>query len=303
MNIIEKGNIIEQMFNTVNAATVAIKEKGKVEEEKLDDIQVVEIKGVRYLTSAILAERYGTTPKRIANNFNENKERYKEGKHFIKLTGDELKDFFAVTNFGIANQSKIRTLYLWTEHGAFLHAKSLNTDKAWEAYEKLIEVYFRAQKAQTALQNLSPQLQLMIRLETEQNEIRKNLDGAIKRIEELESRNETTEEQPEPQAKTKPKPWSERETDYLRKAYSLGQTDTEIAADMGRTVDSIKNKRRVLGLCDDSRGGRRWRPAEDKKLKKYYNQGISAYDIGQLLGRSLEGVEGRLHRLRKAGRL
>ena len=72
MNIIEKGNIIEQVFNTVNAATVAIKEKAKVEEEKLDDIQVVEIKGVRYLTSAILAERYGTTPKRIANNFNEN---------------------------------------------------------------------------------------------------------------------------------------------------------------------------------------------------------------------------------------
>lgn len=297
MNIIEKGNIIEQVFNTVNAATVAIKEKGKVEEEKLDDIQVVEIKGVRYLTSAILAERYGTTPKRIANNFNENKERYKEGKHFIKLTGDELKAFFAVTNFGIANQSKIRTLYLWTEHGAFLHAKSLNTDKAWEAYEKLIEVYFRAQKAQTALQNLSPQLQLMIRIETEQNALKAKVADIEQRLD-----NMTVEPDPEP-TKALPKKWSERETDYLRKAYALGQTDTEIAADLGRTVDSIKNKRRALGLCDDSKCKRHWRPAEDKKLKKYYNQGISAYDIGQLLGRSLESVEGRLHRLRKAGRL
>ena len=295
MNIIEKGNIIEQVFNTVNAATVAIKEKGKVEEEKLDDIQVVEIKGVRYLTSAILAERYGTTPKRIANNFNENKERYKEGKHFIKLTGDELKAFFAVTNFGIANQSKIRTLYLWTEHGAFLHAKSLNTDKAWEAYEKLIEVYFRAQKAQTALQNLSPQLQLMIRLETDQNALKA-------KVADIEQRLDSMNAEPKP-AKALPKKWSERETDYLCKAYALGQTDTEIAADMGRTVDSIKNKRRALGLCDDSKCKRHWRPAEDKKLKKYYNQGISAYDIGQLLGRSLESVEGRLHRLRKAGRL
>ena len=83
----------------------------------------------------------------------------------------------------------------------------------------------------------------------------------------------------------------------------FNKTDTEIAADLGRTEDSISSKRRTLGLRDDSKCKRRWRPAEDKKLKKYYNQGISAYDIGQLLGRSLESVEGRLHRLRKAGRL
>lgn len=153
------------------------------------------------------------------------------------------------------------------------------------------------------MDKLSLTTQCLINLEVANNQLRKDLDGAIKRIEELESRNETTEEQPEPQAKTKPKPWSERETDYLRKAYALGQTDTEIAADLGRTEDSIYNKRRALGLRDDSKCKRHWRPAEDKKLKKYYNQGISAYDIGQLLGRSLDSVEGRLHRLRKAGRL
>ena len=37
---------------------------------------------------------------------------------------------------------KVRTLYLWTEKGALLHAKSLNTDKAWEAYEFLVDTYF-----------------------------------------------------------------------------------------------------------------------------------------------------------------
>lgn len=156
---------------------------------------------------------------------------------------------------------------------------------------------------------LSLTTQCLINLELQSNKLRKDLDGALKRIEELErGKPETAKPEPErPVTKPEPKPWSERETDYLRKAYALGQTDTEIAADMGRTVGSIKNKRRALGLCDDSRGrgrgGRRWRPAEDKKLKKYYNQGISAYDIGQLLGRSLEGVESRLHRLRKAGKV
>jgi len=33
-------------------------------------------------------------------------------------------------------------LHLWTEKGAWLHAKSLNTDKAWEAYETLVDDYY-----------------------------------------------------------------------------------------------------------------------------------------------------------------
>ncbi|MCI9312529.1 MAG: ORF6N domain-containing protein [Erysipelotrichaceae bacterium] len=56
-----------------------------------------------------------------------NKERYKEGKHYICLSGNELKEFKGNSlNLGIANN--INTLYLWTERGAFLHAKSLNTE-------------------------------------------------------------------------------------------------------------------------------------------------------------------------------
>ena len=152
---------------------------------------------------------------------------------------------------------------------------------------------------------LSLTTQCLINLELQSNELRKDLDGALKRIEELE-RGKPVAAKPEPErpvTKPEPKPWSEREKDYLRKAYALGQTDTEIAADMGRTVSSVKNKRRALGLCDDSKSNRHWRPGEDKKLIKYYNQGVAAYDIGQLLGRSLEGVEGRLHRLRKAGKV
>ncbi|MDR1208858.1 MAG: hypothetical protein LBK41_00865 [Clostridiales bacterium] len=39
--------------------------------------------------------------------------------------------------------SKLNKLYLWTERGALLHAKSLNTDKAWEVYDRLVETYFR----------------------------------------------------------------------------------------------------------------------------------------------------------------
>ena len=258
------------------------------------NIQVIEQQGVRLITTAVLAEKYETDERRIAENFKRNKDRYEEGKHYICLKGENLRAFKSeYANCGFAKN--LNVLYLWTERGCLLHAKSLNTDKAWEVYDRLVETYFRAKEADTALQNLSPQLQFMIRIETEQNALKT-------KVADIEQRLDSMNAEPKP-AKALPKKWSERETDYLCKAYALGQTDTEIAADMGRTVDSIKNKRRALGLCDDSKCKRHWRPAEDKKLKKYYNQGISAYDIGQLLGRSLESVEGRLHRLRKAGRL
>lgn len=260
------------------------------------NIQVIEMQGVRVLTTAQLAESYGTDSKVISYNFNHNKDRYEEGKHYICLTGDELRAFREIHDL----PKNLNKTYLWTERGALLHAKSLNTDKAWEVYDQLVETYFRAKKAETALRDLSPQLQLMIRIETEQNALKQRVDDVERRLETLSAPEpEPAPKKPRPQGK----PWSEREKDYLRRAYALGQTDTEIAADLGRTEDSISGKRRALGLCDDSRGGRRWRPAEDKKLKKYYNQGISAYDIGQLLGRSLEGVEGRLYRLRKAGKV
>ena len=265
----------------------------------MTDLMVIERQGLRVLTTAQLAECYGTDSKVIHDNFANNKKRYEDGKHFICLKGAELKEFKNLPeNFGVVDK-RSPVLYLWTERGALLHAKSLNTDKAWEVYGELVETYFRAKTAQTALQNLSPQLQAMINLEVRQNNLESRMNDLERRI--------TTETvpvpEPEPKKKPQGKPWSEREKDYLRKAYALGQTDTEIAADMRRTVDSIKNKRRALGLRDDSKSNRRWRPAEDKKLIKYYNQGVAYYDIGQLLGRSLEGVHNRLYKLRKAGRV
>ena len=37
-------------------------------------------------------------------------------------------------------------IHFWTEKGALLHAKSLNTDKAWEVYDYLVDFYFRAKE-------------------------------------------------------------------------------------------------------------------------------------------------------------
>jgi len=90
----------------------------------------IEQEGQRILTTAQLAESYGTDEKRISENYTRNQDRYTVGKHFYLLEGEALRRFKA-TYPQIAEQSKrAPQLYLWTEKGAWLHAKSLNTDQA-----------------------------------------------------------------------------------------------------------------------------------------------------------------------------
>lgn len=104
------------------------------------NLQVVETNKQRVLTTAQIAEQYGTDSKVISNNFNRNKTRYIEGKHYYCLTGEVKRDF--LNRHQIEDGSRATNFYLWTEKGALLHAKSLNTDQAWQAYEVLVDTYF-----------------------------------------------------------------------------------------------------------------------------------------------------------------
>lgn len=97
------------------------------------------------------------TRKSFQKNFSRNKERYIEGKHFICLEGEELKEFKTKRHFD--DSSRINKLYLWTEKGAFLHAKSLNTGKAWEVYDRLVDEYF--EKGSRKPMTVAEQIQLL----------------------------------------------------------------------------------------------------------------------------------------------
>lgn len=142
-------------------------------------LKVIEQNGQRVLTTSQLAEAYGTDAERIQVNFNRNKERYKEGKHFILLEGEELRQFKAT--YQIDNQLKFATkLYLWTEKGAWLHAKSLNTDEAWEAYERLVDEYYNVKENALNIQMLSPQLQALISIELRQKQLEQELEAVRK---------------------------------------------------------------------------------------------------------------------------
>lgn len=107
--------------------------------------QVTAINGIRVLTTQQVSAMYGTNRQTISYNFNYNKSKFKEGKHYIVLSGKALRDFKGCHE-NLDNLKYSHIAYLWTEKGALLHAKSLNTDKAWKAYDYLVDFYFRAKE-------------------------------------------------------------------------------------------------------------------------------------------------------------
>lgn len=147
-------------------------------------MKVIERNGLRVVTTVQVAEFFGTETKVISYNFNYNKERYQEGVHYIVLSGEERKEFL-FDNMEIHDGLKhAKYVYLWTEKGTFLHAKSLGTDKAWNAYSQLVDDYFKkveeakqVQQPQTDLTGLSPQLQFMIAMEQRTNAIEAMLNS------------------------------------------------------------------------------------------------------------------------------
>lgn len=141
----------------------------------MNNLTVTEYKDIRVLTTQQIAEAYETTDKVISNNFNNNKDRYKEGKHYICLIGEELRAFKGKSlNLGIApNANKF---YLWTEKGAFLHAKSLNTDKAWEVYDHLVDTYFAVKKPLSQLEILQQSVEILNRHDQEIKQIDTRMD-------------------------------------------------------------------------------------------------------------------------------
>lgn len=51
----------------------------------MNNLQIIEHKNIRVLTTQQLADEYGTTPKILQYNFSYNKKRFLEGKHYIAL--------------------------------------------------------------------------------------------------------------------------------------------------------------------------------------------------------------------------
>ena len=148
----------------------------------MNDLKVTEYNNNRVLTTQQIAEAYGTDNKTISYNFNHNKDRYVEGKHFICLSGDELRAFRE--NHDLPNN--LNKLYLWTEKGALLHAKSLNTDKAWEVYDYLVDNYFNKREL-VDLDSLSTELKAIIVVDKRVTQVEQKVNVVEKQLKDFKN--------------------------------------------------------------------------------------------------------------------
>ncbi|EEC8029852.1 ORF6N domain-containing protein [Escherichia coli] len=117
----------------------------------VENLSPVTYNQIPVITTELLAHLYGTKIKNISDNFLNNTTRFMPGKHYFKIEKNELREFKnRPETIGLVGKNA-RSLILWTERGAARHAKMLETDRAWEVFEKLEDCYF-SQKIPEQLQ-------------------------------------------------------------------------------------------------------------------------------------------------------
>ncbi|EEU2519219.1 ORF6N domain-containing protein [Escherichia coli] len=125
----------------------------------VESLSIISFSNIPVVTTELLASLYGTEPDYIRKNFNRNSGRFVIGKHYFLLENEELREFKHSMSLrpSVKIARNVRSLILWTERGAARHAKMLETDQAWEVFEKLEDCYFSQGK--TAPTEQQPQIQ------------------------------------------------------------------------------------------------------------------------------------------------
>ena len=251
----------------------------------MNDIQVIEYNNIRVLTTGQLAEAYETDAKTISYNFNHNKERYAEGKHYICLEGADLRAFREVHEL----PQNINKLYLWTEKGCFLAAKSLNTDKAWEAYDKLIDSYFTLAK-QFDLSQLPPEMQMFKKIWDTQAQTLLEQKRQEERISKVEQTQEAIKEAVKPVTDN----WREeinKKFNRIQKCCGAdfkdlriemyNQLDERAGADVATRLRNRKDRMRLEGSTKSSidKLNRMDIIECDKKLREIFSKIVTEYEI------------------------
>ena len=106
------------------------------------EVTIVEYKDQRVLTFSMIDRTHQRPNGTAKRNFNTNKKHFTEGVHYIFLPKTALDE---IRTIGL--KAAPNGVYLITERGYLLLAKSLHDDRAWKVQDSLIDNYFSAKAA------------------------------------------------------------------------------------------------------------------------------------------------------------
>ena len=161
----------------------------------MNELTILEHNNIRVMTTEQLAGAYGCDAQHIKQNFNNNKERFTEGKHYFRLEGAELKSFKKqVENFDLPVSKFASAIYLWTKRGAARHSKMLGTERAWDVFDELEESYFNPMKNMTPEEFLLCSAQRMVEQARAIKAANARIDKVDERLLEVESKQMTIDQ-------------------------------------------------------------------------------------------------------------
>ena len=142
------------------------------------EIQIKEYREQRVVTFEDIDMAHGRAEGTSSRNFRQNRGRFIEGEDFYEIQGGALDEIRR--NLGLSKY--VPAITLITESGYLMLVKSLTDDLAWEVQRQLVNNYFRAKELVGGLNELSPQLQVLINMELRQKRMEQELSKAQSQI-------------------------------------------------------------------------------------------------------------------------
>ncbi|MFK3944149.1 ORF6N domain-containing protein [Pseudomonas monteilii] len=102
-------------------------------------LPVVEYRGQRVVTLAMIDQVHGRPEGTAKRNFTENRRRFVDGRHCFEVGRDEIRTDLPEATFSPYAPKGV----LMTERGYLMLVKAFTDDLAWEVQEQLVERYFR----------------------------------------------------------------------------------------------------------------------------------------------------------------
>ena len=125
-------------------------------------ISIKEYSGKRVVTFKDIDTVHHRPEGTARRNFNSNKAHFVEGEDFYKIQPNEIRTVGITSpNGGI----------VVTESGYYMLVKSFTDELSWDVQRQLVNGYFRANQMQSMISDLSPQLQVLISMETRQKQL------------------------------------------------------------------------------------------------------------------------------------